>query len=412
MVRGLFALVFTFAFLSSEAAVLLGVDRLRMAAFAASVLALAAVAMARAGGLDPRAKTVPALLALLLGTMALRDLAQDLDPLDYKLVLPVLVLLAAPDIARALGRHDPARLALGLLAGYVTLALLLATTGAPGPRLRGYEGFVRYDFTGSLVAHSGLCLIFAAAGATQWRAMRNAALRAAWAGLLMLAVAMLLLAATRTVIVTLALLGALHLHAAADKGRMLRRLLLLGCSGGAVFLVYTVLVSDAFFLRLFSSEIQDFSSGRAYSQLYWLGLAAEHPLGLGLGAVRDLLEGGRPALDGDRLLEWPHNEWLRLFIEGGIAGVAWLALLVGWLARRTLAAARAERDPLRRSLMLAILADMIAQSLLQNYFNGIYYATAMVLTLAVLLFREETATGGGAATGPSGAEGMRVLRQG
>lgn len=389
MARALFATTFAFAFLSSEAAVALGIERLRMAAFAAAVAGLCAVALACTRGLDARAKTLPAMLALLLAVMALRDLGQGIELVDYKLVLPVLVLAAAPNIARALGPHEPARLVTALLAAYVALAAALAAAGVPGPRMRGYEGFVRYDFSGSLVTHSGLCLVFLVAGAARLRELRGLLPRTAWAGLMAVALAMLLLAATRTVLVTLALLAALRLLCSRDRPATLRRILLAACAGGLGFLLHTLLVSDAFFLRLFSSEIRDFTSGRADSQLYWMGLAAGHPLGLGLGAVRDLLADGRPPLDGDSLLEWPHNEWLRLFIEGGIAGVAFLGLLVGWLLRRTLWVARGEADAVRRDLALVILADLIAQSMLQNYLNGIYYATAMLLALAVLLVGPE-----------------------
>lgn len=382
--RILFALVFAFAFLSSDTAMELGVERARMAAFAAAVATLAALAVVRSGGLDPRGKTVPVLLSLLLAAMALRDIGHGVALADYKLVLPVLVLLVAPDVARAMGRLDPARLVALLLALYVALAAVAAVASGQGPRLRGYGDFVRWDFTGSLVTHSGLCLVFLAAAASGWREPAFLP-RPLLAVLAAIAAAMVLMAATRTVIVTLVLLALLHLAGTAEKARVMRRILAGACAATAIFALYTVLVSDAFFLRLFSPRIEDFSSGRAHSQLHWLALAAEHPLGLGLGAVRELLGQGRPALDSERLLEWPHNEWVRLFVEGGIAGLAWLALLAGALLHRTLAAARSEPDPLRRALMLAILADMLAQSLLQNYLNAIYYSTAMILTLAVLI---------------------------
>ena len=53
------------------------------------------------------------LLCALLAVIVLADLGGSFDPVDAKLALPVLVLLAAPNLARHLtgGRAHPLRLA-------------------------------------------------------------------------------------------------------------------------------------------------------------------------------------------------------------------------------------------------------------------------------------------------------------
>ena len=190
------------------------------------------------------------------------------------------------------------------------------------------------------------------------------------------------LTATRTVLVTLAVFALLQALAACEPGRCLRRTMGLAAGLCVAFLLHTWLVSDAFLKRLLGQGVGDYSSGRWTSQLHWLRSALEHPLGLGLGAVRDTLARTRPPLGGDGLLEWPHNELIRFYVEAGPLGLAFILLLLGFLLARGVRAARVDSDGTRRALILAILADMIGQCLFQNYLNAIYQSTSLILVLA------------------------------
>jgi O-antigen ligase len=114
---------------------------------------------------------------------------------------------------------------------------------------------------------------------------------------------------------------------------------------------------------------------------------------MGLGAVRELLADGRPALDGTELLEWPHNELVRFYLEAGPPGLLFVLLLLAVLLRRAVRAASREDDPVRRMLILAIAADLVAEACLQNLLNAVYHATVLilVLTLAVAMAGREDA---------------------
>ncbi|HVG87847.1 MAG TPA: hypothetical protein VM823_02670, partial [Gaiellales bacterium] len=86
--------------------------------------------------------------------------------------------------------------------------------------------------------------------------------------------------------------------------------------------------------------------------------------------------------------EWPHNEFVRFYVEAGPLGLAFILLLVGLLVRTALVAAVADPVPERRALMLVIAADIVAESCLQNLFNAIHHATVLVLFLAVAAARD------------------------
>jgi O-antigen ligase len=148
------------------------------------------------------------------------------------------------------------------------------------------------------------------------------------------------------------------------------------------FAGWTLAINDSFYLRLAGGQ-DDFTSGRWSSLGYWLALAGDHPWGLGLGAVRELLADGRPALGGDAYLEWPHNEFVRLYVEAGPPGLLFVTLLLALLVRRGVQAARDSADPVLRALILAIVADLVAEACLQNLLNAVYHATVLVLILGL-----------------------------
>ena len=181
---------------------------------------------------------------------------------------------------------------------------------------------------------------------------------------------------------TLLVFGLLDLATTARPARTLARVGIAVLGLAIVFTLWTSLVSDSFFLRLIGAQ-EDYSSGRWASIGHWLSLSGDHPWGIGLGAVREQLAAGRPALDGTTLLEWPHNELVRLYVEAGPPGLLFVLLLLAVAVRRALATARRDVDPLQRTLALAIAADLVAEALLQNLLNAVYHATVLFLLLTL-----------------------------
>ncbi|MCL6606846.1 MAG: O-antigen ligase family protein [Geminicoccaceae bacterium] len=298
------------------------------------------------------------------------------------LLLPLLLL--APNLAHALEGHDPAGLIWRLLTAYVLGTALLAVWFVPDFLLRGRPDLARVDFSGSLVAHAGLCVVYLLMTLANIECASRPLAAAAQLALAGAAAVSILLTGTRTALVTCGIYCALDVAAAKRPSERLARLApaLLGTL--VLLTCYTLVISDDFLERLVPGNSEDWSSGRAVSQLHWLASALDEPFGLGFGFVRERLADGRPALDGTRLLEWPHNEPLRFFVEAGLPGLLFVVLLLGHLVRLAVRAARAESRPLPRATMLAIAADMLAQSLFQNYFNSVYYATGLLVVLVTL----------------------------
>jgi O-antigen ligase len=384
MTRVLLALICGFAAVSSTLAANLGFQTERVVAFSALVGALCAGPYLRGARLPQLPGLVVCLFLLLLAIAVQDALLGKLDPVDYKVVLPLLVLLSAPALARELEGEDLVRFAWRLLAFYVLGTFAYELMAEPAAVSHGYAGIVRYDPTGSVIMHASLsliCLLLALARLPEPAPLHRRC------GLLLIggvALVMVLEAATRTVIVTLVLLACFHLLTTADRRGALGRLLAVACGLVLVFAAYSELWNPSFLLRLVSNdEVADYGSGRLPSIAYWLALAGDHPFGLGFGAVREMLADGKPSLDGDSTLEWPHDEYVRFYVEAGPVGLAFVLLLVGlcvWMALRT---AAADRQAPRRTLTLAIAADLVAESCLQNLFNAIYHATVLVTFLAL-----------------------------
>ncbi len=387
MPRALFVAAFAFAFLSSSMAQAYGLAAFRVVAFSAVVALLALAGVLAHPRFSARGRDVPMLLLLLLLLLLLTNLARPFDPLDYKILLVLIAMLAAPNIAAALRETDLPRLVLLLLAFYLLASLLLLDLRDPGAVVRGIGGVLRVDVSGSLVTHSSLSLLALLLFVTRMRTSGRVLERGLLAAMAVLAAAYLFLAATRTTLVAFLLWLVLDL-ATRPRGTRWRGFLRLALPAVLLFVLFTRLVSDALWLRLTSAVGGDYSSGRLHSLAYWLGAALDRPFGLGMGAVRQIMAEGRPWLDGQRLLEWPHNEFLRFFVEGGWIGLAMVLIMVVWLTREAMFVARTTADPLARTLALALAADLIAQSLLQNYFNTVYQATVAVLLLCMLAERE------------------------
>lgn len=384
MTRALLALLCGFAALSSGVADAIGFQAERVVLFSGLAGLLFAWPYLR-GAPAPRPGGAVVCLLLLLLAVALGDaLSGQLDPLDYKVALPLLALAAGPSLARDFDGPAVADLVWRLLGAYVLATFAYQLLAEPAAVSRGYAGITRYDPTGSVIMHASLCLV----------CLTQAAVRVAGGGGLVrrlpalaiggMALVMVLGAATRTVLVTLALLACFHVATAARRGAALRQLAAAGLVAVPLCAAYSAFWNPSFLLRLLGAEVEDYGSGRLPSIAYWLGLAGDHPFGLGFGAVRELMADGKPYLDGDATLEWPHNELVRFYVEAGPVGLGLVLLLMGTIVRLALRAAAVDPLPARRLLALGVAADLVAECCLQNLFNAIYHATVLVtfLTLA------------------------------
>ncbi len=399
LMRGLLALAVASLAFSATTVAALGLQDLRMVVFAAVFAALAAGALVARPRFAGRDRTAPLaalwLLTLLALAAQLTAHGAAAAPLDYKIALPIVALLLAPNLRAAMGEVDLARFAWRAGALYVlgtaTLALVVPSTAM----LRSVASHVRIDVTGSVVLHASLCTIVALVAAAALGRRQGVLARLGVALTLAAAAWMVMLTGTRSALLMLGLFVVLWAGSggAADFARP--RVIGRGVLAVLAFVLLSVLASDTLWARLVALGGDGYSSGRWPSIRHWLALAAGEPFGLGIGAVRAVLAQGRPTVAGGQLLEWPHNELVRFYVEGGALGLTLVLVLVVEVVRRAVRVARATTDPVARVLALAIAADMVTQCLVQNYFNSVYHATVMLMLLGMLAAEADGPVPGG-----------------
>jgi O-antigen ligase len=407
--RGLFLLAAASLVLSATTVAALGLEDLRIVVFAALFAALAAGALALCPRVDGSAAVAPSvalwLLMLLAAIDQLSAQATTASLVDYKIALPITALLLAPNLRVALGGPDLPRLVVGLGVVYITVTTLAALAIPSTTVLRGVTAHVRVDVTGSVVLHASLATIIALVTGAALARPGPVIVRALLLLVLAAAAWIVMLTATRSAVLTLVVFGGLWLAAGRLPELARARTLGLALAALALFLLLSLVVSDSLWSRLVELGGAGYSSGRWHAIQHWLALAAGKPFGLGLGAVRQLLAGGRPEIAGGHLLEWPHNELVRFYVEGGILGVVLVLTLIIEVIRRARRRAMATTDPVERVVVLAIAADMLVQCLLQNYFNSVYHATVLLMILGMLAAADERPVEGRPASSGTGRQG-------
>ncbi len=409
LMRSVFLLAAASLVLSATTVSALGLEDLRIVVFAGLFAALVAGAIALCPRLDGGTVVAPSvalwLLMLLAAIDQLSAQATTASLVDYKIALPITALLLAPNLRVALGGPDLPRLVVGLGVVYITVTTLAALAVPSTTVLRGVTAHVRVDVTGSVVLHASLATIIALVTAAALARPGPAIGRALLLLVLAAAAWMVMLTGTRSAVLTLVVFGALWLSAGRLPELARARTLGLVLAALALFFLLSLLVSDSLWSRLVELGGAGYSSGRWPAIQHWLALGAGHPFGLGLGAVRQLLAGGRPEIAGGHLLEWPHNELVRFYVEGGILGAVLVLILIIEVVRRARRRAMATADPVERVIVLAIAADMLVQCLLQNYFNSVYHATVLLMILGMLAAADDRPAEGSASVSGRGRRG-------
>ncbi len=370
--------------LSASTIAALGFADLRIVVFVGLFALLALGAMLRRPVLDRRQRTAPLVALWLVGLIAAVHLGNAGELLDYRIVLPILALLVAPNLRAALGELAIVRVVL-LAGGLYVLATAAGAVLVPSAAtLRNVAEHVRIDVTGSVVLHASLCTIIAVVALAGCAAGGRGMRRLLLALVVVVAACMVLLTGTRTALATLIILAVLATMSGTWRPLARPRTLTLGLAAVGGVALLSALVGDTLWTRLVELDRADYSSGRWPSILHWLALSGGAPFGLGMGTIRVTLAAGRPFIGDGQLLEWPHNELVRFYVEAGVPGVMLVLLLLGEVTRLAVRQARVTGDSAERALVLVIAADLWAQCLFQNYFNGVYQATVLVLLVGVL----------------------------
>ncbi|MEO1018304.1 MAG: hypothetical protein AAFY56_11495, partial [Pseudomonadota bacterium] len=261
-ITGLLGLVCCFLFLSASTTIQLGSSPYRILTFSVLVALLAIIGLAAEPRIFEKQLEVPLLLFALLAGMALTDLFGHFEPLDYKVALPLLMMLIAPNLYRALGNIDLTRCFFGVLTAYVTVtSILIFVFGRATLSIRS-DDLTRLDITGSVVTHSSLCLIFVVVGFSHLHRTYagSPAKRFLMVALIACALFMITLTAARTVVASILIFWILFVASNRRPGKAA-----LHAIGGLVTIlcllaIYSLVINDTLLLRLAGAQ-GDFSSG-------------------------------------------------------------------------------------------------------------------------------------------------------
>ncbi len=242
------------------------------------------------------------------------------------------------------------------------------------------EIYTRLDITGSVTIMAisstiSLLLISSLAMRTRSLIIRIALFLIAFtAGYL------ILLSASRQAILVIVVYATLQLLSGKLLNRkvIIRRASILGAALASIllFTAYTAFINDSLYVRIFENPTEDYSSGRLNSVNLWLSEMHEHGGPLGFGHIRN------NTIQEIELL-WPHNEFLRFYIEGGIPG-AFLTFLMLIYAISTLRFSMRPNEPsLEKNLTLIIFSVFIVQMSVENFINNTFLSTLCFLLLSI-----------------------------
>ena len=162
----------------------------------------------------------------------------------------------------------------------------------------------------------------------------------------------------------------------------LKNILLFGGAALLVFMLYTNFVDSNLYYRLFQLDSENLSSGRFESTLHWLNLSSEKYGGLGLGFISMYSQsvGGYVA----HFENFPHNEFVRFYVEGGILGVFLVCFLVFFILNKSLKMVLNDNNNLRSTFSMAIFSIILVMSMLDNLFFDMYKSNFYYLMICLL----------------------------
>ncbi len=143
-----------------------------------------------------------------------------------------------------------------------------------------------------------------------------------------------------------------------------------------LFLLFSAFVNDTLIRRFIFNPQEDYTSGRAVSISLWLEKKEVEGSPLGIGYIGE-------NINYELMLLWPHNEVVRLFIEGGYAGLFFVLTIMSFAFLCMHKSLRVIREPISRAVIIVSFLEVMTQILLNNYFNNIYRASFVFLILAM-----------------------------
>lgn len=141
------------------------------------------------------------------------------------------------------------------------------------------------------------------------------------------------------------------------------------------FIIFTIFVNDSLYIRIFDNQL-DFTSGRLNSITMWIDEMNQHGGPLGFGYIRlNVIE--------EIEFLWPHNEFIRFYIEGGLLGLVIMILLLCDIALNARVAFKTKPGNNVRYFTVSIVSVMLVQLNLDNFIHNIYGGSFYFFLLSI-----------------------------
>lgn len=368
----------------------LGLRLLMQGAFLAACALLLIVGMLRVRRQTPAAlrdKGMALIGLALTGVVLVSDVMQGRFEADsYKFVVLFGLMFVASELSATLDFNRLVRRYWMLLAAYtvlVGLAMLLGT-GEGLYVQAGDAGPARLAVTGSVTQQGILGATFALLSLTYLMQTRRWSARMAYALLLGAALLIVMLSASRQVIL-IAVLSLVLVFCSrpwnSRTGVVFRlKILAAACLAVLLFLGFSFAVDDTFYRRLFETSSDAYGSGRLEAMEGWIRQAWEEGQGLGFGYI------GRH-IDYDTGQLWPHNEFVRFYVEGGWPGAGIIVILFVYPWVSLVPVLRAREGGAVMALAIGCVSIITVQMLLDNVVHNIFRIAFYYLFLGTVAHR-------------------------
>lgn len=240
--------------------------------------------------------------------------------------------------------------------------------------------YTRLDFTGSvtlMAVTSALAALSAIHSIRKEKKIVNITWKIA---ALLSAMYLILLAASRQSILIFLLYAVIIFSFGGWRkiGDFYQKLRIIGLliSGVVSFFLFSIFINDSLYIRIFENPSGDYTSGRLSSISMWLDEMNNRGGALGFGYVRNNTVQEIEFL-------WPHNEFFRFYIEGGILGLLIIILLLGYVLFTLRLALTSQNHIEIRYFMVAITSVMLVELNLDNFIHDIYGSSFYFLLLSI-----------------------------
>ena len=228
--------------------------------------------------------------------------------------------------------------------------------------LIGEKNF-RYDFTGSVTSHSINCLIYIFLSYFYIKRKKNVLLKLFIIINSIFAIYMLFLVAGRQfILITLFYFTFLFFLKDERRIKLLIKILSIFIFFLIIFSLFTIYINDNLYLRLFENN-ENFSSGRLEAIKFWYNFyLLEGPLGVGFIYANS----------SNYQIDWPHNEFIRFYLEVGFPGLIFIILILTFIYKKV------NKDPLSNItnieiyFPIMIFSIIIIQLNFDNFIESIY----------------------------------------